>query len=732
MSKHHYWGALAIGLFLTGCSSEDLIQQGPQETNINVDRTYYVNLNIRGDMGGATRAADNNNGKPVDGTDFEDGQSDINNAYMVFYDATGTMVGEIVTINLNKDAINMNPAEGEDPVYIGTASGATGTTVDKYYQAVVPISVRKGEGDPAQVICYLNPITPASLQNPLDVIQTNTRDILCDENETYFAMSNSVYYPKDGENQQQEPQIAVPISKDDGQLFDTMDQAKEALKEASMSTATEAQKKKVVNIYVERYATKLKFGSVTPNSYEGATSQINNADEIPVTLNFVLDKWALNAACHETYVVKSFRQESTQGQILPENYTYDDLNKRINASSFTIPTTGENPGSPVYNPILATPDCWEWNAPGYHRSYWAMSPAYFTNRYPEVSQDIVDWRAQAGGNNDALQQHYWSYTELVTDGKGYDVESFSNATSRYFHETTVGAKALGSANPAAAVASVILVGHYDVKVDGTSLPENTTFYTYLTGNNGKALVYFEADPTSLEGASAIQNGESMLRRFIEQTSILFKNVGTDTNPSYVPYDITNEDDLKTLVAALYIASPYESLGTTTAGGETVLPDPIKDMKIAERYRTLQFKETADVTNIYVATTDGYKGIGTDNGKISMGDANIALMNQVGYCVKYNLGEAYFNIPVKHYGWYRAGNAQKDAEKINWNNVRIGDFGMVRNHSYQVQVNKIEGLATGIGNPTSPIVPPADTNDYFVAYRVNILNWAVVPVQNVNL
>ncbi|MDE5800479.1 MAG: Mfa1 fimbrilin C-terminal domain-containing protein, partial [Paramuribaculum sp.] len=99
---------------------------------------------------------------------------------------------------------------------------------------------------------------------------------------------------------------------------------------------------------------------------------------------------------------------------------------------------------------------------------------------------------------------------------------------------------------------------------------------------------------------------------------------------------------------------------------------------------------------------------------------------------YTTGHAYYSIPVKHFGWYRAGNEQKNAAKIDWNQVRVGDFGMVRNHSYQVNVTEILGLASGIGDDDNPIVPPANTEDYYMAYSVNILKWAVVPVQNVTL
>lgn len=672
MKKISLYGAMALGLLCAACQSDDL-PNGSDDNISKADKTLYVNMNIRGDILSGSRA----DSDPT----FDKGtnESTVKDAYFVFYDEDGSLVGEIVKIDLDV-ATKVETAEDG--------------SVDKYYQSVVPISVYKGEKNPAQVVCYINPITPASLQNPLSMIQTNLREILYTEDggEKVFAMSNSVYYP----GNTGEPQIAVTVTKD--QLFNTEAEAKAALNDADA----------VVDIYVERYAAKLQFTNVAAEDYVTATSFINNPEEQEVTLSFVAKRWILNASCQESYIVKSFRQEAKDNQPLPDNYTFADLNKRINALSISYDDEGEF----NYDGELSETNSWNWNNPTYHRSYWGMSPAYFTTEYPEVSSDVKTPQA----NND-LNQYYYSYNELnrETNPLGYAAD---DTDPHYFHETTVGGRGLNSKNPAAAIASVILVGDYTVKVGSNTLPLGTTFYTYLTGSAGKPLVYFEADADSEEGISAIDGAESMLRRFIEQTTILFKKVTEGEAEAYLPYDITDQEDMKTLVAALEVEAPSANVKG--------------NLKIAERFRTLQFKADANTTDIYVATADGYKAIGEGNGEISLDQANKALMQQVGFCNKYNSGSAYFNIPVKHLGWYRNGNEQKDSETINWNDVRIGDFGVVRNHSYDIRVSKIVGIATGIGGHDSPIVPPADTDDYFVAYRVNILKWAVVPIQEVAL
>lgn len=661
-----------MGLFFTGCSSDDL--DAPDQSNSsNSDHVFYVNMTLRGDVEGTGSRAD---GDPT--FDAGTNESNTKEAYFVFYDESGNVVGEYAKVTLTNDMFT-------------TSANADGS-VDKYYQSVVPVNVHSGQ-TPTQVVCYINPITPASLNSTLNVIQTSTREILYTGTGTnkYFAMSNSVYYPTTGDT---EPQIAVPVSAD--QLFTSQADAEAALGDAT----------KRIDIYVERYAAKLQFTNTTADPYVTATSLINDPAEIPVTLTFNAKRWVLNAACEESYIVKSFRQEANDNVPLANNYTFQTLNQRINAQSFQA---GEN-GLINYEGNLSTGNAWTWNSAENKRSYWAMSPAYFTGEYPEVSSDVEGL---------TLSQKYYKYSELTaaTNPAGF---APADANPHYFHETTVGARALVSSNPAAAMPSVILVGEYSLSLNGTPVTAGTTFYTYLAGSAGKPLVYFEASGN--QGLSTVTGGESMLRRFIEQTSILFKK---DAEDNIVPFDITDNQDIQALVAVLEVAAPSAAVKG--------------DMKIAERYRTLQFKtgvNAADLTNIYVATADGYESITTaqtpGEDQINLTEANQALMQQVGFCNTYNTGAAYFNIPVKHLGWYRAGNTQMDAATIDWNIIRVGDFGVVRNHSYQITVNSITGLATGIGGLNNPIVPPADTKDYYVAYQVNILKWAVLPVQSVDL
>ena len=734
-------GIAAVAL-MSACS-DDVLEDGGKGAVSEENQTLYVSMNIIGDSPTGSRAAADN-GYPGDG-DFEDGthgsagdpipsENLINNAYFVFYDEDGEVVGDIVPVELDDKHISET---------------LIGNTVEKSYKSVVAVGVKKGEKMPTQVICYINPISPSTLQNPLNIIQTISRtsawSTIGGGDTKYFAMSNSVYYPRGAASADKDlPQVAVPIP--EGYLYQTEAEAEKAL-------GTE----NTLNIYVERYATKLQFEAKNPTAYKTATRVYKrNADDngyvttvgsstTPlVTLSFTPQYWAVNAESNRTYVIKSFRQESAQGEILADNYTFDGLNARINPNSYNENDLEWNYGEGAS--ILSPTDRWNWNAPDNHRSYWGMSPAYFTSEYPEVSSDLKDI---------TVNQKYISYNELKTPNNGIGFAA-TNTAPQYFRETTVSYRALNSNNPNAAVASVIYVGQYNLNIAGApDVPAGTSFYTYLSGNvpdaeveEDRPYIYFNTtrdNPGTVK--SDVAGGESMLLRFFAQATILYRKSTKEEQDAgggeYTRLSITRDSDINKMVAALKVSEISDEVKVAYDGKEDT------KLKLQNNARSLQFisAQAASDEGIYIVTGGGYMQIVADDApnfnsdtQVRLTEANLTLMRQVGLSYYYTTGHAYYSIPVKHFGWYRKGNrnyynedgTKKENARINWNIVRVGDFGMVRNHSYQVHVQEIVGLASGIGDDDNPIVPPANTTDYFMAYSVNILKWAVVPVQDVNL
>lgn len=636
---------LLIGTFAS-CTKE---QQGGNEVSVSEnDHTMYVNVAISSSNGLGTKAYD-----PTTNPDFDKGEpkeSEVKIVYFVFYDAEGQVVGDIVQVPVGE---------------LGTEEILTGGNVNKTYVSVVPVTVLKGQSTPTQVMCYVNPVTPSELQNPISYIETVTRERVKTA-EGYFPMSNSVYY--NAQNVVRAAQIGA------GQLFESKDAAEDALTKEDGDAAR-------VNIYVERYAAKLNFSlaaATSDNSYDAGEG------EETFTLKFNAKKWALNAQGKTAFITKSFRKSGTQGIILDENYAYDEADGIIDPNNK-----------------------WQWNSTAMHRSYWACSPSYYTEGYPEVAGDVeADFAVK-----------YWTLEEVLTNSEvGFTPTAGGEA--QYFRETTVGTVGFNGSNPAAAVPSVILVGDYTVNNGTADLPAGTTFYTYQKNAAGHANIYFETAASSENATSAVAGGTSMLRRFIDQITILAKkDVITGVITVFDPSN--NAADLRYLASVLEVARPSDAVIEASTD------------KLAARRMTVQLKEGfthPDGYNLVFANGSGYEDVTTENRNA----LNVLLIANVGFADKYNAGAAYFNIPVKHLGWYRTDNPNADATTVDWSKVRVGDFGVVRNHSYDIDVTSITGLGTGIADPKDPIVPPVDTKDYYVGYRLNILNWALVPTQTVEL
>ena len=75
------------------------------------------------------------------------------------------------------------------------------------------------------------------------------------------------------------------------------------------------------------------------------------------------------------------------------------------------------------------------------------------------------------------------------------------------------------------------------------------------------------------------------------------------------------------------------------------------------------------------------------------------------------GMAYYYTTIRHLG-----------EK-----GKLGEYGIVRNHSYQISLNSIKGFGTPVYDPNKTIVTtiPSDDKTYLAA-KINVLSWRVVP------
>ncbi|MDD6740966.1 MAG: Mfa1 family fimbria major subunit [Prevotella copri] len=117
---------------------------------------------------------------------------------------------------------------------------------------------------------------------------------------------------------------------------------------------------------------------------------------------------------------------------------------------------------------------------------------------------------------------------------------------------------------------------------------------------------------------------------------------------------------------------------------------------------------SNVGELYVKDGETYKTVSKD-------DVNAALAKEEAQ-VRSTDGSTYYYTPIKHLG----------------SEGTLGEYGIVRNHSYQVTIQNIQGYGTPVYDPDKVIDPmiPSDDNTYLAA-RINVLSWRVVS-SNVDL
>lgn len=293
--------------------------------------------------------------------------------------------------------------------------------------------------------------------------------------------------------------------------------------------------------------------------------------------------------------------------------------------------------------------------------------------------------------NDAINKRsYWctgyayafdNYPKVASQAEGADIpvhynsytdiknNGFAWGASTYCLEHTV----TNAGAPLAAYTSVIVVGYYTLGDNETA----TTFYTYGAVDK-KPVVYSEMDK-------------------------LVNAMADASNP-------VCSDNTGTAVEADALSDIYEVKrpNATVIGG----------ILVPSRYVYLQVKDavaTGD-TPYYFRTAEGeYQQITADN----INDVNRMLMSS-NPATMYNAGMAYYNIPIEQFG---LGAESK---------VAYGSYGVVRNHSYNINIKGISGLGTGIADPTDPIIPPTEEQTYYVNTELNVLAWRVMASQDVTL
>lgn len=611
---------------LAACTkNEDVPNVAPADEN------RYLRVSIA-DVNTGTRA------------DFDPGtaeENDISYIRLDFYDIAGKLI-------YTAYPSDMTYAPGN------SGDGNVGNTISR----IVKVEISKDQPYPSYVICFLNPVQYGQGDSrDMTDLRTAERDKYKNANGD-FAMCNSVYFGTDAATGVRDVKISgTPIVP--GQLFNSQAEAEAATGD------------KILNIYVERYAAKVKF-SCTTTAATGEFDKETASGIYPTTvgdytLSFIPEKWTVNADSKSMFAIKNFTE--------PE----DQASSRIQEASKNF-----------VDDMLTGWD--DWNDEDNHRCYWSCTPSFYAKDFPQVSDDV-------NFGNETLK--YYSYNEVMKgkDKDGKDISGGMDATSegnvKYVLENTVGENALKSLNPKAAVPSILLVGKYKVTkgADEVTLGDDEAFYKL-----GNALYFDNANHGKL----------SMKDHFLEQQMIVFQKNGEK-------YELVKNTSNNTLKSRFTIQHPE---GNVREG-----------KSVPMRYVTLQLTNTSG-TPLYFSAPGSGSNEYTQITEANLDIVNRLLWQQVGIAEAYYEGICYYSIPIRHLGFGRSATTTPTDENgnIKWSDLRIGDLGLVRNHVYDLQVKAINGLATGVSDPTEPIVPPMEQDEYYIKYNINILNWRIVPPQ----
>ena len=280
--------------------------------------------------------------------------------------------------------------------------------------------------------------------------------------------------------------------------------------------------------------------------------------------------------------------------------------------------------------------------------------------------------------------------------------------------------------------------------------ENNTFsYNYATAPDGYANIYgygFGTESNVNDGIYTDKTytycGENTNRVDSDRTKIILKaklvnnqdGTGEVELARWYSTEYLGEEDLKTAVANTLKYTLYYTEGENYIG---LKPEDLQCVSAYDVNGTLAAGAPSGIEPYEVffqLSTEGqgktwYKNNGGSKVPFSedstkdpngVAAANAYLSVNVKPATLYNDGQTYYYFDVQHLG------NLKDAE------AQIGEYGIVRNHIYAININSIGGYGSPIYIGTSNIVTPPEYPDdptgeetSFVSAEVRILSWRIV-------
>ena len=249
---------------------------------------------------------------------------------------------------------------------------------------------------------------------------------------------------------------------------------------------------------------------------------------------------------------------------------------------------------------------------------------------------------------------------------------------------------------------------------GVNLPVNPKFEDIklsLSGDFSTTPVYTLPN-TPTEVIANPRTSLNTLTKLIVAAKLVYKDGNGDYKPAqicqYRGLTYLGEDAVKKQIAGSF--TQYFKKASDASGATIYKSLEASDIAFKTAPGSSEVKNYEVVATLASTVGDLYVKNGEAWTKVpNKDDVNAALAKEEAQ-VRTADGATYYYTPIKHLG---------DAGKL-------GEYGIVRNHSYQVTIQNIKGFGTPVYDPKKEIDPmiPSDENTYLAA-SIKVLSWRVV-------
>lgn len=233
-------------------------------------------------------------------------------------------------------------------------------------------------------------------------------------------------------------------------------------------------------------------------------------------------------------------------------------------------------------------------------------------------------------------------------------------------------------------------------------------YKDINAEFGKALYTLPNTPTTYEQGAFTDPMKSYLTKIMVAARLAYDDAGTVRPAEICTYKgqkFLGKGNVKTVIAR-ELRTYYKKI-TSDTYKEIEASDIDFSSKVTSTsgLKLQNYQVVADLrsglTELYQKKGGSYVPVAVATVKAEMQQAPVDISNG---------GKTYYYTPIKHLGI-------KDSK---------AEFGVVRNHSYQVEISSIKGFGTPVYNPDTEIIPVLPSDDLtYLAAKISVLSWRVV-------